>query len=60
MQKVSKNPKGAVKMRKRSIIRLQILIKLPTTTNINIANVGIVGVIRIKINKITKISKGNK
>ena len=60
MQKVSKNFKGVAKVRKRSTIKLQILIKLLTIANINTANIGTVGVTRIKISKIVRISKGDK
>jgi len=60
LQKVSKNFKGVAKVRKRSTIKLQILIKLLTIANINTANIGTVGVTRIKISKIVRISKGDK
>ena len=57
---MSKNPEGVVRARKKSIIRLQILIKLLITTNINTANIGIIGIARIKISRIVRISKGDK
>jgi len=57
---VSKNLKGVVRVRRRSIIKLQILIELLIITNINIANIGIVGVTRIKISRIVRINKGDK
>jgi len=57
---VSKNPEGAVKARRRSTIRLQILIELPMTADINTADAGIAGTARIKISRIARISKGDK
>jgi len=57
---VSKNPKGVTKARRRSTIKLQILIKLLITTDINTADIRTVGAVRIKINRIAKISKGDK
>ena len=57
---MSKNLKGVVRVRRRSIIKLQILIELLIITNINIANIGIVGVTRIKISRIVRINKGDK
>ena len=57
---MSKNPKGVTKARRRSTIKLQILIKLLITTDINTADIRTVGAVRIKINRIAKISKGDK
>ena len=60
MRKVSKNPKGVIKVRKKSTIRLQILMELLITADINTTNVGTVGAARIKISRIARISKGDK
>jgi len=57
---VSKNPKGAVKAYKRSTIGLQILMELPTTTDINTTDAETARAAKIKINRTTRISKGDK
>ena len=57
---MSKNFEGAARACGRSTIGLQTLIKLPTTADIDTANVGTVGAARIKISRTARISKGDK